>query len=104
MASKIKHVILVVLDGWGIAPPSPGNAISQANTPNINYIETHYPSLLLQASGKTVGLPWGNEGNSEVGHLSLGSGRIIFHYLPRIVNAIQDGSFFKNKTLKSVSE
>src|SRR3990167_11327157 len=104
MDSIAKKVILIILDGWCVAKPSSGNAITSAKTPNISAIEAKYPSLQIQASGRTVGLPWGNEGNSEVGHLALGSGRIVFHYLPRFVNAIQDGSFFKNKTLKSVSE
>lgn len=99
----MKKVILVILDGWGVAPPSRGNAITLAKTPALNKIEAAYPCFLLQASGKTVGLPWGNEGNSEVGHLALGSGRIIFHYLPQIVNSIQDGSFFENKVLKNAA-
>lgn len=99
----MKKVILIVLDGWGVAPPSQGNAITLAETPALDKIETVYPSILLQASGKTVGLPWGSEGNSEVGHLALGSGRIIFHYLPRIVNSIQDGSFFENNVLKNAA-
>ena len=103
MDSIAKKVILIILDGWGVAKPSSGNAITSAKTPNISAIEAKYPSLQIQASGRTVGLPWGNEGNSEVGHLALGSGRIIFHYLPRIVNSIQDGSFFENQTLKRIS-
>jgi len=92
-------VILIILDGWGIAPPSYGNAITQANTPTLNSIENSYPSLLLQASGIAVGIPWGEEGNSEVGHLNIGAGRIVPQYLPRIIEAIRDESFFKNKAI-----
>lgn len=90
-------VVLVVLDGWGIAPPSIGNAISLANTPNYDSFLLNYPSFNIQASGEAVGLPWGEMGNSEVGHLSLGSGKILYQNLPRITRAISDGSFIKNK-------
>jgi len=92
----MKRVILVILDGWGIAPPGPGNATSQAMTPNLKSIENYYPSTTLHASGINVGLPWWEEGNSEVGHLTIGSGQIIYQYLPRIISAIQNGSFFSN--------
>src|SRR3989344_469748 len=97
MNADRQKVILVVLDGWGIAQPSKGNAITQAKTPAINSLEKEYFATTLQASGIAVGLPWGREGNSEVGHLNLGAGRIIYQYLPRIVSAIRDGSFFSNK-------
>lgn len=99
----MRKVILVILDGWGIGQASPGNAISSANTPTIHFIEGAYPSLTLQASGIAVGLPWGEEGNSEVGHLNMGAGRTVFQYLPRIIRAIQDGSFFENPTLKNAA-
>lgn len=89
--------MLVILDGWGAAPPSKGNAIYQAKTPAVDSLERDYFATTLQASGIAVGLPWGREGNSEVGHLNLGAGRIIYQYLPRIVAAIRDGSFFKNR-------
>ncbi len=95
MAQK-KKFILVILDGWGLAPSSPGNAISLAKTPTMDSLERHYPAFSLQASGIAVGLPWGEEGNSEVGHLNIGAGKIVFQYLPRIENAIHDGSFFSN--------
>ena len=81
-------VILIILDGWGIAPPSYGNAITQASTPTLNSLEASYPSLLLQASGIAVGLPLAEEGTSEVGHLHLGAGRIVTQYLSRNIVAI----------------
>lgn len=95
----MKKVILIVLDGWGIAPPQPGNAPSQANIPAIKNIEEYYPATILHASGINVGLPWWEEGNSEVGHLTMGCGQIIYQYLPRIITAIQNGSFFENPAL-----
>ena len=97
MQHKIyKKVVLVVLDGFGIATAAHGNAIAQAHTPTFNEIVDQYPSLTLQASGPLVGLPWGEMGNSEVGHLNLGAGRIVGQDLPRITSAIQNGEFFKN--------
>ena len=77
-----RPVVLMVLDGWGIANPYAGNAISQANTPNIKNYIAKYPSTTLVASGEGVGLPWGESGNSEVGHLNLGLGRMRYHKLP----------------------
>ena len=94
-----KKVVLVILDGFGVAPAGRGNAISRAKTPTLNYIVDNFPSLTLQASGPLVGLPWGEMGNSEVGHLNLGAGRIVGQDLPRITNAIQNGGFFKNDVL-----
>ena len=94
-----KKVVLIILDGFGIAPVGRGNAISRARTPTLNYLVNNYPSLSLQASGPLVGLPWGEMGNSEVGHLNIGAGRIVGQDLPRISNAISSGSFFKNKVL-----
>ena len=92
-----KPVVLVVLDGYGIKPPSKANAITQAVKPNLDKWYTTYPVMLLQAAGESVGLNWGEMGNSEVGHLSLGSGRIIYQSLPRITRSITDGKFFKNQ-------
>ena len=92
-----KKVALVILDGFGVAPNGHGNAISQAQTPTLNYIVSNFPSLALQASGPLVGLPWGEMGNSEVGHLNIGAGRIVGQDLPRITNAIQSGEFFNNQ-------
>jgi 2,3-bisphosphoglycerate-independent phosphoglycerate mutase len=97
MKHKIyKKVTLIILDGFGVAPEGFGNAISRAKTPNLNFIVSNFPSLTLQASGPLVGLPWGEMGNSEVGHLNLGAGRIVGQDLPRITAAIQSGEFFKN--------
>ncbi len=95
----MKPTILVVLDGWGENPSFEGNAIAQAKTPTINKIIRSYPQTLLQASGISVGLPWGEMGNSEVGHMTLGAGRVIYQNLPRITLSIQDGSFFQNSAL-----
>ena len=96
-------VMLIILDGWGKASPSYGNAITSADTPTLDMIESSYPSLSLQASGIAVGLPWGEEGNSEVGHLNIGAGRVVPQYLPRIISAIRDGSFFENEALKNAT-
>jgi len=95
----MKPVILIILDGWGISKEKKGNAILQAKTPTIDKIEKFYPATSLQASGISVGLPWGEAGNSEAGHLTMGAGRILYQSVPRIVFAIQDGSFFKNPAL-----
>ncbi len=103
-STRPKPVVLIVLDGWGITTPYSGNAISQANTPNINGYLTKYPSATLVASGEGVGLPWGESGNSEVGHLNLGLGRILYQNLPRINKAIADRSFYKNKVLLKAIE
>ena len=94
-----KPVVLIVLDGWGITQPYSGNAISLADTPNFKSFVSSYPSMTLRASGEAVGLPWGEAGNSEVGHLNLGLGKIIYQDLPRINKAISDNSFYKNKVL-----
>jgi 2,3-bisphosphoglycerate-independent phosphoglycerate mutase len=99
-----KPVFLIVLDGWGENPSFEGNAIAQAKTPNIDKLTRHYPQILLQASGISVGLPWGEMGNSEVGHLTLGSGRVIYQNFPRITLSIQDGSFFTNEAFLSAIE
>jgi len=92
----MKPIVLVILDGWGIAPAGPGNAISLAKLPNFNRLWYSYPHTSLVASGEAVGLPRGEDGNSETGHLNLGAGRIVYQDLPRINMSIADGSFFKN--------
>lgn len=94
-----KFVILTVLDGWGISAPSAGNAISIANCININRYSVSYPHTELQAAGESVGLPRGEAGNTETGHLNLGAGRIIYQDLMRINMSIADGAFFTNKAL-----
>jgi 2,3-bisphosphoglycerate-independent phosphoglycerate mutase len=93
---------LVILDGWGIAPPGPGNAVELARTPVFDRLWTEYPHTTLVASGEAVGLPPGQMGNSEVGHLTIGSGRILDQDFQRVNRAIADGSFFENPALQRV--
>jgi 2,3-bisphosphoglycerate-independent phosphoglycerate mutase len=95
----LPSVVLVVLDGWGLAPAGPGNAVSLAATPVFDALWSSYPHTQLQASGEAVGLPPGQMGNSEVGHLNLGAGKILKQDLVRIDDAIADGSFFENGAL-----
>lgn len=94
-----KPVMLMILDGFGIAPKSDGNAVEAAQKPNYNRLMAQYPSTQLQASGLFVGLPDGQMGNSEVGHLNIGAGRIIYQELTRITKEIEEGGFFKNEAL-----
>lgn len=102
--NKINTVVLVILDGWGIAPSGPGNAVALANTPNMDKLWYSFPHTQLLASGDAVGLPRGEAGNTETGHLNLGAGRIVYQDLERINMAIADGSFFRNKVLNEVLE
>ncbi|HNA43511.1 MAG TPA: 2,3-bisphosphoglycerate-independent phosphoglycerate mutase, partial [Solirubrobacterales bacterium] len=95
----VPSAALIILDGWGIAPPGPGNAISLANTPNFDRLWEQYPTTQLSAQGPDVGLPEGQMGNSEVGHLNLGAGAIVKQDLARIDTAVADGSFFDNEAL-----
>lgn len=95
-----KPVVLIVMDGVGVASPGPGNGITLADTKNLDALWPKYPHTYLEASGLNVGLPSGTDGNSEVGHMTLGSGKVIFQDLPRIDNAIHNGSFFENPVLK----
>lgn len=99
MSDIIKPAVLVVLDGWGVAPASRGNAITLAQTPVFHKLITTYPTFTLQAAGEAVGLPWGEMGNSEVGHLTLGAGKILYQDLPRITRAILNGTFLTNPLL-----
>jgi 2,3-bisphosphoglycerate-independent phosphoglycerate mutase len=94
-----RPVVLVVMDGWGLAPPGPGNAVSIASTPVFDHLWATYPHGSLEGSGPAVGLPDGQMGNSEVGHLNIGAGRIVYQDLTRISKAIDDGSFFANRVL-----
>jgi 2,3-bisphosphoglycerate-independent phosphoglycerate mutase len=94
-------VVLVILDGWGIAPRGPGNAVELARTPNFDALWDRYPHAVLAASGEAVGLPAGQMGNSEVGHLTIGSGRILFQDLGRVNRAVEDGSFSTNDALST---
>jgi 2,3-bisphosphoglycerate-independent phosphoglycerate mutase len=99
MANK-KIVILVILDGWGIGKNNESNPIYVAKPQTFERLKEEYPMTSLQASGISVGLPWGEVGNSEVGHLTLGAGKVLYQYYPKITMAIRDGSFFENKVLK----
>lgn len=92
-------IVLAVLDGWGIGKADASNPIHVAHPLNINRIKHNYPAGSLQASGIAVGLPWNEEGNSEVGHLTLGAGKVIYQHFPRVSSTIKDGSFFKNRLL-----
>ncbi len=101
-SNRIRPVMLVIMDGWGWREETDGNAVRLARTPNLDAFYKTYPFTLLKASGEAVGLPPGQMGNSEVGHLNLGAGRIVYQELTRINMAIEDGSFFKNPTLTDI--
>ena len=93
MTSVPKPVVLAILDGWGLAPAGPGNAITAAQTPNITSFWNSYIHTQLIAHGESVGLPKSEPGNTETGHLNLGAGRIVYQDLPRINMSIADGTF-----------
>ena len=97
-------VALVILDGWGCAPPGPGNAVSLAETPVFDRLWETWPHTTIKASGEAVGLPDGQMGNSEVGHLTIGSGRVLDQDLQRVNRAIRDGSLFENEALLGAFE
>ncbi|MBV8217563.1 MAG: 2,3-bisphosphoglycerate-independent phosphoglycerate mutase [Solirubrobacterales bacterium] len=97
----ISCACLIVLDGWGIAPDGPGNAIGQARTPNFDRLWAEYPHAALEASGPFVGLPDGQMGNSEVGHLTLGAGAVVPQTLTLIDNAVSTGALASNEVLRS---
>ena len=99
-----KPVVLLILDGYGINPNPKGNAIAMANTPVMDALEKEYPFVKGYASGLNVGLPDGQMGNSEVGHMNMGAGRIIYQELTRITKAISDGDFFENAELLQAVE
>jgi len=94
-----KPYVLIIRDGWGYNPDFRGNAIYHAKTPNHDKYIKDYPTALIVPSGENVGLPSGNQGSSEVGHLNMGAGRIVYQSLVRINKTIDEGSFFENKTL-----
>jgi 2,3-bisphosphoglycerate-independent phosphoglycerate mutase len=100
----VPSLALVILDGWGLAEPGPGNAISLARTPVFDGLWERYPHTQLSAQGRDVGLPDGQMGNSEVGHLNLGAGAIVKQDLARIDDAIADGGFFDNEALLAACE
>ena len=95
-------VLLAILDGWGIGRDEPGNAVLQANTPNMDNLMSNYPSATLRTSGEDVGLPAGQMGNSEVGHLNIGAGFIVYQWITRIDRAVQDGSYQQNEVLQAM--
>jgi 2,3-bisphosphoglycerate-independent phosphoglycerate mutase len=96
---RVPLVALVVLDGWGCAPPGPGNAVDLADTPVFDGLWERYPHTTLDASGEAVGLPPGQMGNSEVGHLTIGSGRVLDQDLQRVNRATRSGAIFENEAL-----
>jgi len=99
-----KPVVLTILDGWGVAPSSAGNAISEGSTPNFNKYISNYPAMTIHASGNEVGLMFGEMGNSEVGHLNIGAGRVYYQTCPRINKEIASGEFFDNEALLKAIE
>lgn len=96
MNKSYRPVVLIIIDGFGVPEEKSISTWESANQPNFAELEKHFPFTTLQASGIAVGLPWGESGNSEVGHLTIGAGKIIHNYLPKISSAIKDGSFFQN--------
>ena len=101
--AKKTSTVLCILDGFGLREKERGNAVSLARTPNLDRLLRNYPNSTLKTFGKDVGLPTGQMGNSEVGHINIGAGRVIFQDLLRINNAIADESFFSNpELLKSI--
>lgn len=96
----ISPVVLLILDGWGFSRNTRGNAIFDAYTPAMDRIALFHPSLTLQAAGFSVGMLWGEPGNSGTGHTTLGAGRIVYNHLPRILREIRNGNFFENPVLE----
>lgn len=99
-----RTVILIILDGWGIGRKDQSNPIHTAGLTNLPAIRTRYAIGTLQSSGIAVGLPWGAEGDSEVGHLTIGAGKVIYQHYPRITLAIRNGDFFKNEALAGAAD
>jgi 2,3-bisphosphoglycerate-independent phosphoglycerate mutase len=104
LPSRYPLVALLILDGWGCAPPGPGNAVELADTPIFDELWRRYPHETIDASGEAAGLPPGQMGNSEVGHLTIGAGRRLYQDLMRVNQAIDDGSFFENSALLAAFE
>ncbi len=102
--SNAKPVALLILDGYGLGESNDGNAIYLAGTPNMDRLMASCPNTALSASGLDVGLPEGQMGNSEVGHTNIGAGRVVYQDLPRITNAVKDGSFFENPAYRKAME
>ena len=97
-----KPVVLCILDGCGLAPKNKYNAFDNANTPTLDYLRSVFPQTVLEASGQPVGLPSGQMGTSEVGHMNIGAGRIVYQSLEMINNAIETGEFFHNENILKV--
>lgn len=97
-------MVLVILDGWGYRADADGNAVAVSKTPVMDSLWTAYPHTLIHTSGKDVGLPDGQMGNSEVGHLNIGAGRVVPQELVRISDAIEDGSIQENEALLEVCQ
>ncbi|MEK7626587.1 MAG: 2,3-bisphosphoglycerate-independent phosphoglycerate mutase [Patescibacteria group bacterium] len=99
-----KPIVLAILDGWGVGKLDESNPIYRAEPETMNFIRANFPAGALQSSGIAIGLPWEEEGNSEVGHLTIGAGKILYQHFPRISLAIKNGSFFKNSILLAAME
>ena len=99
-----KPTVLMILDGYGLNDKTEGNAVALAKTPVMDGLMKEYPYVKGNASGMAVGLPEGQMGNSEVGHLNMGAGRIVYQDLTRITKEIQDGTFFENPALVKAME
>src|SRR5690606_37140716 len=105
MRNSHNPVALIILDGFGCRKETFGNAVARANKPNFDHLWNNYPHEILTASGEAVGLPDGQMGNSEVGHLNIGAGRIVYQNLTRINKSIRDGDFFQNPAfLEAISK
>ena len=94
-----KPYAIIIMDGYGLSAETKGNAIALEGSPNVRRYAKEYPSSQLGASGMSVGLPDGQMGNSEVGHLNMGAGRIVYQELTKITKEIQEGEFFRNEAL-----
>ncbi|MBU6414623.1 2,3-bisphosphoglycerate-independent phosphoglycerate mutase [Patescibacteria group bacterium] len=99
-----KPVIIIILDGFGVSTEPKGNAVAEAHKTTFEYLEKFFPFVSLQTSGVAVGLPFGEAGNSEVGHLTMGAGRVVYHHLPRIVASIRDNTFYQNPAFLKAAE
>ncbi|MDD2341890.1 MAG: 2,3-bisphosphoglycerate-independent phosphoglycerate mutase [Tolumonas sp.] len=99
MSTAKKPLALIIMDGWGYSDKKEGNAVAAANTPNLNALCAKYANTLISGSGMDVGLPDGQMGNSEVGHVNIGAGRVVYQELTRVTKEIRDGDFFKNDAL-----
>ena len=103
MANAFKKIYLIILDGFGLADAEAGNAILKQGMPYLDSLVAEYPSMSLSAAGLVVGLPWGQPGNSEVGHAALGTGRIMIQDLAHINHEIRTGNFQKNQVFLDVA-